>query len=243
MQVDQISQYTRPFLTLEFKERQNLYYVPRFFFKDQVWLSGETKYDFVCTEQVGYTFVHFLYTGEYQTLEINDEKPLESKKLCELRIAVQVLLTLSYWRFPKLEELVQSKICYLCKSIHIYDILRLVDEELEREPLESIEDQEEWLENFLMTCLNVAIENNSVDGADLSLVKNLRHTRLIKFFATKFLESHISQIQMNKKDNEKPKVEFQDTDSESTMTLTPNTSSSNESDRIVKESNPFGPSC
>ncbi|POS83784.1 hypothetical protein EPUL_005050 [Erysiphe pulchra] len=150
-------------------------------------------------------------------------------------LAVQVL-TLSYWQNPELEKLVQSKIGSLCKSIHFHDTLRLVDEELEDELERDLvgcrEDQEEWLENFLMASLNAALENNSVDRADcvdLSIFKSLRHTRLTKFFATKLFESYISRIPIkNEKDGQKPKVESQETKSVSTMALTTDTSPSDE---------------
>ncbi|RKF60609.1 hypothetical protein OnM2_049040 [Erysiphe neolycopersici] len=223
-----VSQYTDPFLKLEFKEKKNKFYIPRFFLKDQVWYSNENKYTFVCSERVGHTFIHFLYTGEYQTLEIDDENMDESKTWMELRVAVQVLLTLSYWRFPKLEELVHSKIESLSKSIYIYDTLLLVDEELENAGLENTKDQEEWLENFLMTSLNVALEDKSVACTDLSIFKKLRHIRLIQFFATKFFKSFVSQVLIKNEDDQNSNVESQDTDYVSAMILTPTTSSSDE---------------
>lgn len=77
--------------------------------------------------------------------------------------------------------------------------------------LEHTEGQEERLENFLMTGLNEALENNCVDRDNLTLFENPCHTRLIKFFATSFFESYISKISIeNKMDNQEQNVEFQD---------------------------------
>ncbi|RKF56009.1 hypothetical protein OnM2_084032 [Erysiphe neolycopersici] len=228
------SRYTDPILTFTFKERRSKFYVPRFFLQDQSWVSNQTTcYAHKQSEHVGHILIHFLYTGEYQALEI-DYPTLDNRKTsAELAIAVQVLLALGYWRLPKLEELFHSKIESLSKSFHIYDILLLVDRELENAGLENTKDQEEWLENFLMTSLNVALEDKSVDCTDLSIFKKLRHIRLIQFFATKFFESFVSQVLIKNEDDQNSNVESQDTDSVSAIIITPTTSSSDKFESLA----------
>lgn len=220
------SPYASKLLEIEFNEATALSYVPKVFLQDQSWFSDAIDYYASdISEKVGHVLIHFLFTGEYQILEIDETKITHDKLWAELRIAVQVLLALDEWKLPGLQELVQSEIESLSKSIHIFDVVRLIDKELRGEAIK----HELWLKNFLVNSLNTAFEKNSNEFEDLSLLDRLHNIDLIKFLAKNLFKTYHSclpksrghSIELRRKDS-------QDTDSISAITFTPNSTSSDE---------------
>ncbi|POS86069.1 hypothetical protein EPUL_002325, partial [Erysiphe pulchra] len=225
--------YASTLFEIEFYEAQSLYYVPKIFLKDQPWVSDESDYYASnCSEEVGHVLVHFLYTGKYQALAIDETKNTEEKLWAELKIAIQVLLALDEWRLPGLQELVQLEIESLCNLIHVFDVVRLIDMELTGLAVE----QEIWLKKFLVDSLNTAFEKNCKEFEDLSLLDKLHNMDLIKFLAKNLFKTYHSHISKSRRRGIEVRKNgsSQGTDSASAMTLTPDSTSSDEYESIPK---------
>ncbi|RKF63816.1 hypothetical protein OnM2_023012 [Erysiphe neolycopersici] len=221
------SPYASTLLEIEFNEAESLSYVPKVFLQDQSWVSEESDYYACnCSEEVGHVLIHYLFTGEYQILEIDETKVSQDKSWAELRIATQVLLALDEWKLPGLQGLVQSEIESLSKSIHIFDVVRLIDKELNGFAIK----QELWLKNFLVNSLNTAFAKNSKEFEDLSLLDKLHNIDLIKFLAKNLFKTYHSRISkpLRRKGTEERRKDSQDTDSVSAVTLTPESTSDDE---------------
>ncbi|RKF56675.1 hypothetical protein OnM2_079028 [Erysiphe neolycopersici] len=219
----QISPYAGPCVNIRFREEKNFFHIPRAFLQDQPWVNERNNYKFKCGEEVGHVLIHFLFTGEYQILETDETKTNEDIIMDKLRIAVQVLLEGRVWKLPLLPYLVQSEIKSLSRSIHIFDAVRLVDERLEECTLQFLSWRKEWLKQFLMDGLKDAFENDTADFENLSLFNKLKNIDLIKFLAENLFKICYSQIAKSHIEIESPNL-----DSESVLTLTPKTTSSNE---------------
>ncbi|POS82642.1 hypothetical protein EPUL_006344, partial [Erysiphe pulchra] len=214
------SPYASPLVEIEFNETKNIYSVPRVLLQGQSWVSDDgDSYTCPYSEEVGHVLIHFLFTGEYQILEIDETNITEDKKLAELRIAVRVLLVLGDWKSRGIQELVQAEIESLSRSIHIFDVVRLADEEFRGRTVKYSFEQEKWLKNFLAEGLNTAFENNMTDFEDISLFDKLHYTDLIKYLVKDLFKTYYSRIL--KLDKEKLSIkEPQETNSASTNSVT-----------------------
>ncbi|KAI6247422.1 hypothetical protein HI914_04554 [Erysiphe necator] len=230
-----ISPYASPLIEIEFNETKNVYSVPRVLLQGQSWVSDDVdSYTCPYSEEVGHVLIHFLFTGEYQILEIDESKINEDKTMAELRIAVRVILVLGDWKCRGIQELVQSEIEFLSNSIHVFDVVRLVDEEFRGRTVKYSFEQEKWLKNFLVKRLNVAFEKNMTDFENFSLFDKLHNTDLIKFLAKNLLQTYYSRIPTS--DENSPDIHVTEShEAGSTSAVTSPIPKNMSSDDLVKE--------
>ncbi|POS86068.1 hypothetical protein EPUL_002326 [Erysiphe pulchra] len=156
--------------------------------------------------------------------------------MAKLRIAVRVLLEGYVWELPLLFQLVCSEIICLSRSIHIFDAVQLVDEELEKCTLQSSSWRKDWLNKFLTGSLEVAFEYDNADFENLSLFNKLKNTDLIKSLAENLFKICYSQIPKSSNlipellEEKSPRL-----DSESELTLTPTSSNDGSEDKTLNE--------
>lgn len=219
------SPYAGPNTRLQFNGSSSLYYVPKIFLKDQSCFKGDDYFTINISQKIGHVLVHYLFTGEYQILEIDESKNAKDKTLDELRLAVQVFLALQKWNFPGLQVLAQLEIESLCNSVDFFDLVRIMDEELK----ERVVIDEEWLRNFLIQNLNMALEENEKLIEDSSLLNELQNIGLVKLFANHLLKTcHSRNLELQSKIIKLERSDSQDTISESPEILTPCSTSSEE---------------
>ncbi|RKF60412.1 hypothetical protein OnM2_051061 [Erysiphe neolycopersici] len=229
-----ISPYKSPQVKLTFGGKDEVYFVPRVFLKDQTWVTDEGgTYKSPDNEEVGHVLIHFLFTGEYQILEIDEKKLSETKTSAQLRIALKVLLSSQRWKLSRLQVLVQSEIESLSKSMHLFDIIRVVDEVIQ-ENKKNI-DKVKWLQDFLVESINKAMESSYKDFDNFSLLDKLQDKNIIRFLAKNLIRIYHSRpSKINEEDTKVRATELSETDSLSALTVTQATLSSGKREDCVK---------
>ncbi|KAI3164343.1 hypothetical protein DTO046C5_5396 [Penicillium roqueforti] len=117
-------------------------------------------------EDVGYTVLHFLYTGGYETVS----SPLDegvSDLAREYKRSVLVYYALRTWGLTDLEILAKQKMEHLDKDLPILEILRVVRDVFSRLPAD-----ETWLPSYIRGNLQ-RLPKPEVAGLDLHAFYNI----------------------------------------------------------------------
>ncbi|KAI3208576.1 hypothetical protein CBS147311_2105 [Penicillium roqueforti] len=117
-------------------------------------------------EDVGYTVLHFLYTGGYETVSSPlDEGVLDLAR--EYKRSVLVYYALRTWGLTDLEILAKQKMEHLDKDLPILEILRVVRDVFSRLPAD-----ETWLLSYIRGNLQ-RLPKPEVAGLDLHAFYNI----------------------------------------------------------------------
>ncbi|PGG94985.1 hypothetical protein AJ80_10061, partial [Polytolypa hystricis UAMH7299] len=168
------------------------YVIPRYYLQQhQLWNSWSSSITLSdVDEDVGHTFVHFLYTGAYETLSSAPD-PGVSCAVREYKRSVLAYHAARKHRLPELEVLSKKYIEHFGESISIFDILRAAGKAFSKLP-----DDEGWLLSHIKTKLQRAFESDETIfkceefncglGEDLAFCKAVLRT-VIDIYSTQLL--------------------------------------------------------
>ncbi|KAJ5093578.1 hypothetical protein N7456_009439 [Penicillium angulare] len=158
------SPYEGPMTTIQIGNREYglpdrlLRQIPRF--RKGIFGFGPTVLSEI-QEDVAHTFVHFLYTGSYQTIL---ENPFNEDLVSiaeEYRKAVSVYQAARVYELPDLESLAKHYIELFDEDIPIYEMLRLT-----RDVFSALPENENWLLGYIERSLQRQLK---IDGSDSNL--------------------------------------------------------------------------
>lgn len=133
----------------------------------------------------GHIIVHFLYTGQYQTLPSDEEQPCHSHGRVDFKKAISAFIAAKKYGLTSLQELARNKIFQCAEDISIVQAAHGIGKDV----LSTMQEDASWLQTLVIQKAEKAFVTNNEIFISNSFFSGIKSHKL-----TKLLGQHVAKL-------------------------------------------------
>ena len=135
--------------------------------------------------ETGHVIVHFLYTGQYQTLPYIEEESGPSHSRADFKKAISAFIAAKNYKLTALQELARTEVSKCGENIGILQAAHAIG----KDTLSALQEDAVWLQDLILKKADQAFENNDEIFSSTSFFSGIKSHKLAKL-----LGRHVAKL-------------------------------------------------